>query len=339
MKITYLIGNGFDRALDGALTRTKGKSLVGTSYTKVYGFLDYFDFNKNELKDNVFVNDLKKTSKKFFGQYLFSDWEKLMVNRFNKHYSPSKFNKLFKEKDQAVGYIKEVFRLWENGFDNSVIDSIYPEFEESIINLFSRISPSNLSTITNSLPQMTTSNPIQIKFVTFNGTNVLERLVNKLASSHKKITINSTQYNLDIDTNIEYVHSNIHQPDDIYLAKAFGTTDDIILNRISKKTNRSNELKKTNSSFITCIDDANLFVIHGLTLGITDGQYMKWIIDRVENGAIALDLPLRSTNTRNRKKQYTNFCTTTEAKSRVIVDVNPTYVSSVPGPGSLIFHF
>ena len=337
MRITFLVGNGFDRALDNAKVRITGiKSAANTSYKGAYDFLERYEYKKNELNNNAFVDDLLNTTLDKC-----SDWEKLMVEEFNSITSSTEWPKLFRDKDKTVGFIKEIFSVWECAMnDKSVYDKVFPEFRKSLIELFERIDPSDLERIESQLDLNDRFNKedISVGFVTFNGTNILERFVQDLSVTPVKMRLNGKEKTVKLLTEVNYVHSNIHCGDEEYISKAFGTTDKKKVYNLDNNnipTSVKCSLIKTNPLFKEWIKEADLIVVHGLSLGESDSQYMQWIMEQVEKKAVLLDFPLNNTDRLKRTRLYTDNNRNSGIDSKIIIGVNP----KCNVKGALLFDF
>lgn len=337
MRIAFLVGNGFDRALDNAKVRITGKeSVANTAYKGAYDFFERYDFLEHELKDNVFVGDLLKTTLDKC-----SDWEKLMVEEFNAITSSTEWPRLFRDKDNTVAFIKEVFRLWEKAMNaEAVYEKVFPEFRKSLIELFERIDPSDLERLESLLDLNDRFNKedISVGFVTFNGTNILERFVQDLSVAPVEMRLNGKNKPVKLLPEVHYVHSNIHCDEEAYISKAFGTTDKKKVYKLDNNnipTSVKCSLIKTNPLFKEWIKEADLIVVHGLSLGESDSQYMQWIMEQVEKKAVLLDFPLNNTDRLTRTRLYTDNSRNPGIDSKIIIGVNP----KCNVKGALLFDF
>ena len=333
MKISYLIGNGFDIAF------TERNSLT-TSYGNLYDFFLKYEITTNELKDNNCIVDLKMC-----------DLENRLVDKYNAVRTPEDLFKFYKDKDELCAFICERFKEWENEA-STYINTREAEFEESITGFFNRMEPSNQNTLFNYLKdKLNQDESITIDFITFNGTNVLERLVNSLRKKTLKITIGNSDYNILIG-DVYYVHSSVDKRYSNYHRMAFGTTVENDIQSHTIQLDNGNyvtlpksihePLLKTNYDFETWIDDSDLLITHGLSFGHADQRYWDNISERLNNGAVLLDCNFRHFGLFSKSAQHAEIINrkssfSAHVQNRVIVDMNPGFK---PGEEtSIIFSF
>ena len=96
MKITFLIGNGFDIALASKLDIEK------TGYKELYDWNKRWGFNKIEQHGNKLVESIYKERNNFW-----SDFEDGLILYFNNIRDKQEVIDFFKDKDQFCGYIYE----------------------------------------------------------------------------------------------------------------------------------------------------------------------------------------------------------------------------------------
>ena len=327
MKISYLIGNGFDRALSVGSVFTLGGKPVDTSYEGLYNCLAFFGYTDYEL----FYNDLAQNLD-------YSRWEDLLIERFKKINSDKDAKEYKRQKNQTIEYLQDAFKLWEQRFTPEMIDDRYREFEDATLNFFDRMSTGYQTHLLKILSnRIKDDSDITIEFLTFNGTNILDQLVEMLNKSAKQMTIGGKAYSIKGSIKVLHVHSNINDSD--YVSKAFGTTvaSDLKSSFISVK---DSNLLKTNSLFEKWISDTDVFVVHGLSFGTCDSQYRDWVANRIDNGAVLVDFPWRNPTSNLSKIEADRkalFSAGVSMSSNIIVELNPSYRGGQSG--AVIYSF
>lgn len=129
---------------------------------------------------------------------------------------------------------------------------------------------------------------VEIDFINFNGTNTLERLVDKLRKSSPKFEIQDRTVDVKIGE-VKYVHSKLEGKTQNYHEYAFGTTRENVL--AGCPTSILNALNKTNYEFINWISDSDIFITHGLSFGVSDEFYWKRICEKICENGIIIDFP------------------------------------------------
>lgn len=333
MKITFLIGNGFDIAF----TR---KNSLSTSYSNLFDFFSKYGITVNELKSNDCVVYLKM-----------GDFENLLVEKYKSINTPEELFKFYNDKDELCAFICEKFKLWQNDA-LGYLNTREAEFEESITGFYNRMEPANQNTLIGFLNnKISPDESITVDFITFNGTNVLEKLVDNLRQKSLKVSIENIDYDLLIG-NVYYVHSSVDNRYSNYHRMAFGTTveEDIQSNTIQLDSQKRvtlpksihEPLLKTNYDFEKWIKDSDLLISHGLSFGHADKRYWNIISECLNSGAVLLDCDFRHSGLFNIPaqnneiiKRKSNFAT--HVQNRIIVDMNPGFK---PGKEtSIIFSF
>ena len=270
MKITFLIGNGFDMALSSKYQIEK------TDYKSIYNWNKHWEFDKYEQGDNMLVNSIYNNQSD-----LWSDFEDGLVSYFSNIEDVKGLINFFKDKDQICGYIYEYLKnfferkLLQNKFCDFCID----EFASSVLDFTDRMNFSDKNKIINFLLDNKGSNdPIYIDFINFNGTNTLELLLSKLSSMDLSLKIGTEFIKADLGK-VKYLHSRLGGKTENYNEYAFGTTAiNDISPRLQIPTSLFNLLVKTNYNFGDWIKDTDLFITHGLSFGNSDEYYWGKIV-------------------------------------------------------------
>lgn len=92
MKLTFLIGNGFDIAIASKL------GIYKTSYKDMYAWNEKYEFNEIEQRENKLVKSIYATN-------LWSDFEDGLISYFNDIGNKAEVIDFFKDKDQFCEYV------------------------------------------------------------------------------------------------------------------------------------------------------------------------------------------------------------------------------------------
>lgn len=292
MKVTFLIGNGFDIAL------SQKYNIYKTRYKDMYNFTQKY-FKNFELTDNRLAQSIYEDNSDVY----WSDFESGLIKYFKKEVTSEKtIIDYFKDKDQLCNYINDYLMDFyqDNINKQNFINDCLDEFYESVLNFLSRMSNSNRDKLIPFIENKTKLNPIiQIDFINFNGTNTLEKLVNEL-KKNLYLKVGDKKIKSYLGT-INYVHSKIEGKTENYYNYAFGTTEinffeDIRFNNAINKceilpTSILNALDKTNYEFIEWINNTDLFITHGLSFGNSDEYYWGKVIEKIYSGSMLVDFP------------------------------------------------
>lgn len=284
MKITFLIGNGFDIALASKLGIEK------TGYKELYDWNKRWEFNKNEQRENKLVESIYKETNN-----LWSDFEDGLISYFNNVRDKQEVVNFFKDKDQFCGYIYDYLKLFyeRRATENKFIDNCIDEFSESIVGFINRMDDFDRKKIIDFIMSKDDcSETIHINFVNFNGTNTLELLLNEISLKNLSIKCGTKTFKVVLD-NLHYTHSKLGGKTENYHEYAFGTTarNHINPHNLTIPTSVTNILNKTNYSFDEWIRDTDLFITHGLSFGKSDEYYWDKVIEKIHSGAMLIDFP------------------------------------------------
>lgn len=283
MKITFLIGNGFDIALANKFEISK------TGYQQIYSWNEYWNFPENEQRNNNIVKSINKNNFK-----IWSDFENGLISYFNNIKNEKEIIKFFNDKDQLCRYIHDFLKFFyeERMIKNNFVDSCINEFSTSVLSFTDRMSNPEKDKVMKFIKEKCHNNkPVHIDFINFNGTQTLELLLNRLKTKHASIKFEENAYKI-VFGNIKYVHSKLSGKTENYHEYAFGTTATANINpKVNIPTSICNLLNKTNYSFDEWIEGTDLFITHGLSFGDSDQYYWRTIIDHLNSGSILIDFP------------------------------------------------
>ena len=281
MKITFLIGNGFDIALASKLGIEK------TGYKELYDWNKRWEFNKNEQRENKLVESIYKETNN-----LWSDFEDGLISYFNNVRDKQEVVNFFKDKDQFCGYIYDYLKLFyeRRATENKFVDNCIDEFSESKVGFINRMDDFDRKKIIDFIMSKDDcSETIHINFVNFNGTNTLELLLNEISLKNLSIKCGTKTFKVVLDN----LHYKLGGKTENYHEYAFGTTarNHINPHNLTIPTSVTNILNKTNYSFDEWIRDTDLFITHGLSFGKSDEYYWDKVIEKIHSGAMLIDFP------------------------------------------------
>ncbi len=315
MKLTFLIGNGFDIAIANKL------GIYKTSYEDMYAWNEKYGFNKIEQRENKLVKSIYATN-------LWSSFEDGLVWYFNSIESPQELKNFIKDKDQFCGYLYDYLEKFyeRQAIKRSFVDSCKGEFSESVLGFIDRMDSADKKKIINFIMSKCNYNEtIHIDFINFNGTNTLELLRDNLKSGKKLFfKCGAKTFKVVLD-NLYYPHSKLGWKAPYKFA--FGTTEISQINpKIQIPKEFCNLLDKTNHNFDEWIKDTDLFITHGLSFGKSDEYYWCKVAKKISSGSMLVDFPFVT----KREKMLVNAMN--EIKNqRISRIINHKYVPKVNG--------
>lgn len=283
MKITFLIGNGFDIAIASKLNIRK------TGYKDIYNRNEFYGFNKIELGNNKLVKSIFDDK-----DYLRSDFEDVLVSYFNNLNDESEVLDFYRDKDNFCGYIYEYLKNFyeENVKKKNFINICIDEFSNSILRFIDRMDANDKIKVKDYLfSKDDGSETIFVNFINFNGTNTLKLLVDELKSKNLNMMVGNKTFKLVLE-DVNYVHSKLDGKTQNYHEYAFGTTsENNIKNQLSLPKSICNLLNKTNYNFKEWVKDTDLFITHGLSFGNSDEYYWGEVIKKIYKDSMLIDFP------------------------------------------------
>lgn len=363
MKITFLIGNGFDLALG-----------LNSSYSSVFSSPGVH----GSIEDYSKINSCAKNFMDGFAgkEYwqkpqectMWSDFETALVDYARKSdVSTDDFLEL--KRNLSINFItgvslvednflldmheltefgKEICRkLHMNVPNKKSVKERYAKrldvFKTSLLEFYKRLSVSDTNVVWNRIKGC---NEIVIDFITYNYTHSLRQLFNDLKEKEE------LSYNIDENIIIPvklgqlyYVHGNKDEMIEQYNKAFFGTTNEDDLRSIHDDKVRL-EMDKTNRSFNDWISDSEILITYGLSLGRCDEYYWKQIGERVDNNALWIDFPYLTLDQKKsnamldeRRKIEMEKCEKFVKKHKENVIVSTAPVHNMTMPSANIFEF
>lgn len=323
MKITFLIGNGFDISL------AERYDIKSTSYSSFYDWNQFFEFNEVEQKLNNIVNNIYSKNK----IKIWSDFECGLIESFNKVNNYEDVVSFFKDKDQICNYLTDFLERFQERMDKTnYLDEIWDEFTYSILKFMDRLDNQDKNIVKEKIDScIKEGEHIVFDFINFNGTNTLENLINKLKNNDKNLKFDNYNNPIKIGS-INYIHSKLKGKTANYHVYGLGTTESHeIFNKyffdklcpsdsFSIPDSINNILNKTNYDFKDWIKETDVVVTHGLSFGATDSYYWNIIKEKLKEGGLFIDFPYVRSKVKNNNSDILTL--KKERKSRICSDMN-----------------
>lgn len=200
MNITFLIGNGFD--VDQG---------IASSYSKFYAW--YYD----KPSDKKHIEDFRKNIKNDITREVpdeektWADFE-LGLGKYTTRFTKETVEDFLDCLEDGQEKIREYLLEQEAKFDPDVyMDSAYKEFYHSIRDFYTEVSDLERPAI-HSVINTHGQDGREIKFITFNYTNTLERIISKLPNDpFSTWKINGVTYSYRINRQVLHVHGTTEE--------------------------------------------------------------------------------------------------------------------------------
>ena len=199
MKITFLIGNGFDVSMG-----------IESSYSKFYewyckqpSILKYIkDFKANIQKDmRQDIPDEEKT---------WADFE-VGLGKYTAEFPPELVSQFLDCYEDAQGGIVEYLKEQEAKCSVSAIsDSCLSEFSDTVLNFYQEL-PDLERIAVNAVCNDVKNDDREISFVSFNYTGILENILKRLPTTLKKWKNGNSDHSCKLNTNVIHVHGTISE--------------------------------------------------------------------------------------------------------------------------------
>ncbi|QTE71588.1 hypothetical protein JRC49_01805 [Clostridiales bacterium FE2011] len=270
MKVTFLIGNGFDISMG-----------LKTSYR------DFKDWYCDQPCDDATIIAFKKHIKDDMltnGEY-WSDFEK-GLGQYTTEFTLETVQDFIKCYNDARTKLLEYIRLEEARIDSETINQELQGFVNGLSAYYSELRPKEKIQIENIYPTGMNDN-IEINFITYNYTSVLDKYVSK----YGKNAIHTWRAS-GIDRRM-FMNRIIHIHGTMTEYPIFGVNDETqIANQelLKNQQFRSIMIKSESINEISVLwyDDAeqmimnsNIICLYGMSMGITDARWfsslMKWL--------------------------------------------------------------
>lgn len=271
MKVTFLIGNGFDINLG-----------LNTRYSDFYPY-----FKENASKDNLIKNWIDGN------ELLWADLEE----RLGKELSvvdADNVDQFYDDKDELDELLSDYLEKEQNRFNISNPESITKEFTRSMIHFYDGLSEEEIQSIIQTFEDYKTEN-YEYSFISFNYTDTLDRIIGLYDDTSKIITTHQCNSGLrkSIIGDVLHIHGTINSEmivgvnDESQILNDLLIEDDLFLNTIIKKSvNASIGQRKTKKAY-DVISDSHIICVFGMSIGNTDKMWweyiVKWLIETARN--------------------------------------------------------
>lgn len=279
MKITFLIGNGFDINLG-----------LKTKYKDFINYYKNFDYVERVFNEEIIINQEKRKKEliDLFKKNIKNDiemWSKgeLALGKYTSELSEGEGDifsiYLTDFGDELSKYLIEQETHIDYNLNKEQINKSF----KKIINIsdsFSRAENNDLREIY----EYYSFQNFELEFITFNYTNTLDNCIKQLNSKILNThTFNSSEKNEIISDNIYHIHGDVNE-------MVLGVNDesqisnidifncdlrDIYLNSFLKEKNNKLYGKLIEEEVISLLDSSKILYIYGMSIGETDKRWWK----------------------------------------------------------------
>lgn len=321
MRVTFLIGNGFDISMG-----------LKTSYK------DFKNWYCDQPCEDAVILSFKKHIKNDMltkGEY-WSDFEK-GLGQYTSEFTLETVQDFIKCYNDARSKLLEYIQLEEAKISSQIIDMEIQSFIDGLSSYYSELRPKEKITIENIYPHNINDN-IEVNFISFNYTNVLDKYISK----HTNKSIRSWRIS-GVDRRM-YINEIIHLHGTLNEYPIFGVNDESqIANKelLQNQQFRSIMIKSEGINEIGALwyDNAeeiikrsNIICLYGISMGITDARWFKTLIKWMKGNANRFILDYCYTNKPSNmisidrwseikaeeRKKFTSFSTCSEAEFKSI---------------------
>lgn len=267
MNITFLIGNGFDLNLK-----------LNTRYTDFYKY--YMENNPNDLLSKSIAEDFE----------MWSDLE-VGLGEFLKNIDENQIEEFLDSKSTLERMLSEYLTMENRRFVIEDEKLLGEEFKKKVSNFFSDFNSVDKEHYHKVMAA--TNQQIEYSFITFNYTDVLDKIVAtsqkhcKPFSSHGSGTSNYT----DIIATPHHIHGKLSEDLILGLDNAEQILNDKLKNNpkltnyiIKSIVNTALGEKKTEKAK-EIINKSKFVCLFGLSIGDTDGMWWKYLIEWLKRDA------------------------------------------------------
>ena len=262
MNITFMIGNGFDLNLN-----------LKTSYK------DFYNYYITKYKDNIISNSIKKDYE------LWADLE-LGLGSLLKHVSETQIEEFLDNKADLESALTDYLTKESSRLVITDEDKFVEEFKSKILNFADGFCTEDKNQLENIMSK--TVEKINYRFITFNYTAILDRMIELVKSKNDTLCTRSigTGQFTDVLCPPHHIHGTldgedlilgVDNPLQIDNEKFQGDrkiTDYMIKTNVNKALGeRKVEIAKT------IIDNSRYICLFGLSIGDTDSIWWKYLVE------------------------------------------------------------
>lgn len=270
MHITFLVGNGFDLGVG-----------LHTSYR------DFYDWYCSTEDEQEYIRSFKESIKKDLenGNIYWSDYE-MGLGKYTSSFTPETCDKFIACHEDARLKMMEFLMTETEQFQSiSISDKAVQEFRVGISNFYQELPPAERAVIDNEFTQDRLNNT-EIRFISFNYTNVLDRCVSLLAQTPplKEWETSSGKRSVKVIQDVIHVHGYVDKYPLIGVNDATQVenqklleADDLVDILIKPKSDEAiGELWQQHA--LDQINRSQIICLFGLSLGDTDAFWWKNIM-------------------------------------------------------------
>lgn len=272
MKVTFLVGNGFDMALG-----------VDTSYRAFYNW--YLE----QESPNHYVQDLKDNIQKYLegeGEN-WSDFE-LGLGKYTKHFSTNEIQGFLKCYEDAHN---NIIKFLNNQISNADI-RITPNIDlissvKALINFYTELPSSEAQYFEKAI-----GNKLEFDFISFNYTDLFSKSIKALAEiAYKEVLLYIHDINIKINSNVINVHGSSTYLPILGVSEGYQIENQELLKirEFKEIMIKSQCVKSIGETWydvgMNLIDASNVICIFGMSLGSSDSVWWTKIMNNLINNS------------------------------------------------------
>lgn len=274
MNITFFIGNGFDINIG-----------LATRYSNFY---PYFLQNAN---DNNMIKSWLDGNEK-----LWSDLEEKLGQEISK-IPDGKLEQFYDDKDELDRLLIDYLEKEQEKYIFEEPEAIKKEFSRSMLNFFGELPVEDVTSIKKTM-EVYKNEEFLYSYVTFNYTNILDRIVNLYRDKETVIATHQGNTNTKNNRISKIVH--IHGTTDEEMILGVNDVDqiendllkeeEIFLDTFIKRRMNNNIGQRKTENAIDIINNSHIICVFGMSIGNTDKMWwealVEWLISNENNKLI-----------------------------------------------------
>ena len=270
MNITFLVGNGFDKALG-----------LKTSYAEFYEWYSKEPSSSDAIRR--FKEHIQKDITNTGGEY-WSDFE-LGLGKYTSEFNLESVDEYIECYEDAHEKLIEYLKKESSKYDvDSYDDKIISDVANGLAVFYEELNPVEKNKIA-TLFKGDLLNNSRIRFITYNYTNTIDQLVNRLSSSPLK-EWNSRDGKKSLIVESKLIH--LHGTCDLYPIIGVNDISQVSNKKLLENIEFSSIMIKENSinaigyywreDAIKAINDSQIVCVYGMSLGATDAFWWETLM-------------------------------------------------------------
>lgn len=315
MKITFLVGNGFDISCG-----------LKVSYSSFYKW--YLKQRKSEKEHiNKFREEIAEDIAQ--GKENWSDFE-LGFGKYTSHFTINTVNDFIDCYEDAHQNLMKYLQTEEDKFDYSLDSEAVLNFEKGLMHFYSELSSEDYQTITEML-QKDKNGMHSINFISFNYTDVLDRILNSIADyPYSHVSFDEKNYECIINPEVLHVHGKIdyypifgvNDETQITQKELLSTSNFPILMIKPESANAAREEWRKKALHV--ISESQIICIFGMSIGETDAIWFSTVITWLKSNINRhLIIFWYTSNPSNDKLIWRRKQSEKEARNKILNFANP----------------